>query len=129
MDDDALCRDRHENHAQLPSRRDNSGVPAIGSKGDVIRRRLGTDLGPLYRQANYLELYILGAVGTGRSQLQVLIAYDPCCFDGVDFRTYEPTIREIVARLGGRFEVFLDTTHREHKTRVSRNRMMNDFAR
>jgi hypothetical protein len=69
----------------------------------------------LYRIANYLELYILGSTGKDRSQIQVLNQYDPCCFAGVNYRTYEPTVKDRVAQIGGRYAVYLDSTHREHK--------------
>ena len=70
----------------------------------------------LYRVANYPELYVMGAYGSGRKQLQILNKYDSCCFAGVKYQTYEDTIRQAVMKLGeGGFEVLLDDTHKEHK--------------
>jgi hypothetical protein len=70
----------------------------------------------LYNIANYLELYVLGAFGDGRAQIQLLNKYDSCCFAGIRFRTYEHTMREMMRSLGkGRFEIFLDDSHKEHK--------------
>ncbi|MHC4618849.1 MAG: hypothetical protein ACYTEQ_13980 [Planctomycetota bacterium] len=70
----------------------------------------------LYHIANYLELYVMGSYGNGRRQVQILNKYDSCCFAGIKYRTYEKVVTDIVAGLGkGRFEVFLDDTHKEHK--------------
>lgn len=70
----------------------------------------------LYRIANYPELYVLGAYGEGRKQLQILNKYDPCCYAGIRYRTYEDAVKEKVRLLGaGHFEVYLDETNREHK--------------
>lgn len=73
----------------------------------------------LYRIANYLELYIMGSYGKGRKQVQIINKYDPCCFAGIKYRTYESIVSEVVNRLGeGKFGVILDDTHREHKISV-----------
>jgi hypothetical protein len=70
----------------------------------------------LYNIANYLELYVLGAFGEGRVQIQLLNQYDSCCFAGIKYRTYEQTMKEVMSDLGeGRFDIFLDTSHKEHK--------------
>jgi hypothetical protein len=70
----------------------------------------------IYRVANYLDLYIMGAFGKGRFQLQVLNQYDSCCFDGTGFKTYVDLVRKRVHQLEkGRYDVFLDNSHREHK--------------
>ncbi|HUW20032.1 MAG TPA: hypothetical protein VMW16_12090 [Sedimentisphaerales bacterium] len=70
----------------------------------------------LYHIANYLELYVMGAYGEGRRQVQILNKYDSCCFAGIKYRTYEEAVKEVVRSLGkGKFEIFLDETHKEHK--------------
>jgi hypothetical protein len=70
----------------------------------------------IYRVANYLDLYIMGAFGDNRAQLQVLNQYDSCCFDGTGYSTYIDLIKNKMKRLGeGNFEVYLDSSHREHK--------------
>ena len=70
----------------------------------------------LYAIANYLELYILGSYGDGRKQLQVLNKFDPCCYAGIRYQTYEDIVKERVRSLGaGSFEVYLDENNREHK--------------
>ncbi len=69
----------------------------------------------LYTIANYPELYILGSYGEGRKQLQILNKYDPCCYAGIRYRTYEDVVKKRVQSLGvGHFEVYLDD-NREHK--------------
>jgi hypothetical protein len=69
----------------------------------------------LYRTANYLELYVLGAHGPGRRQRQILNAGDPCCFGGEGWRTYGDVVARLVENLGdGAFTVSVDASHDEH---------------
>ncbi len=69
----------------------------------------------LYNVATYPELYVLGSYGNGREQLQILNAYDPCCFAGNGWQTYRDAVRTQVQVLGsGAFDVYADDTHREH---------------
>ena len=70
----------------------------------------------LYRVANYLELYILGSYGQNRGQLQILNEFDTCCFFGTGYTTYEDIVKKRVKNLGkGSYDVFLDSSHQEHK--------------
>lgn len=70
----------------------------------------------LVLQINYLDMYIMGAAGKGRTQLQILNKYDSCCFDGVDYQSYNEFIAAKSKEFdGGSFEVFSDTSHAEHK--------------
>ena len=81
-----------------------------GTLGDFEQRVPG-----LYDRANYLELYIMGAYGKGRSHLQILNQFDACCFSGTGFRSYEPLLKQRLQELGeGKYGVFLDSTHRLH---------------
>jgi hypothetical protein len=69
----------------------------------------------LYRIARHLELYTLGAWGTGRSQVAVYNVHEWCCFAGTSYREWKPRVRAAVRRLGtGSFDAIGDTTHREH---------------
>lgn len=69
----------------------------------------------IYTRVNYMELYVLGAYGPGRKQLQVINLHDPCCFGGTGSDTYKDRVRARVAELGaGEYDLFLDDTHREH---------------
>jgi hypothetical protein len=51
----------------------------------------------LYNVAAYRDLYVLGASGGGRRQVQVLNRRDKCCFmpgwNGLDLTTWEPAVR------------------------------------
>jgi hypothetical protein len=70
----------------------------------------------LYRIANYIDLYVMGSFGNKRNQLQILNQFDSCCFSGTGYTTYVNLIKEKMGRLGkGKFDVFLDSSHREHK--------------
>jgi hypothetical protein len=70
----------------------------------------------VYRIANYLDLYILGAFGDNRRQLQILNQYDSCCFDGTGYTTYVDLIKSRMSKIGkGDYDVYLDSSHREHK--------------
>jgi hypothetical protein len=70
----------------------------------------------LYREVNYLDFYLLGSVGKGRKQVQILNQFDPCCFDGLLYSHYEPAIQKVIREFDhGSFKVIIDSTHREHK--------------
>jgi hypothetical protein len=74
------------------------------------------NLPALFRIANYLELYVMGAHGENRKQLQVLNKYDSCCFNGIKSQTYVDIVRKVVIELGdGAYDCILDDSHREHK--------------
>ena len=70
----------------------------------------------LYQNVNYLELYVLSAYGDGRKHIQIFNKNDPCCFSGNGYETYEFIIKDKILQLGnGDFQVFIDSTHNEHK--------------
>ena len=70
----------------------------------------------LYRNVNYLELYILSASGDGRKHVQIFNKNDPCCYPGNGYETYEFVIKDKISQLGqGNFQIFVDNTHNEHK--------------
>ena len=70
----------------------------------------------LYQIANYLDLYIMSSSGENRKFIQIFNKYDPCCFSGELFRTYENEVSDVVSKLdNGHFEIFLDDTHKNHK--------------
>lgn len=68
----------------------------------------------IYRMASYLDLYVLGAAGAGRRQVQILNQYDACCFRGVGARGYAPAVAAAAERLGGsyRLEILPEHAHR-----------------
>lgn len=68
----------------------------------------------IYRLATYLDLYVLGAEGAGRRQVQILNQFDACCFRGIGARGYAPAVAAVVQRLGGtwRLEILPEHAHR-----------------
>lgn len=76
---------------------------------------------PLRAAASQPDLYVLGASGAGRSQLQIFNRYDRCCYNGIRGKVYEDAVRAAVAATpeGGRFAVAIDETHADH--RISRH--------
>lgn len=91
--------------------------PVAGSM--PLSMRSGGDIGDyeqvssqLYSIANYFELYVMGASGEGRRQLQILNEFDPCCFSGRAALNYAETIDNIAT---GRFEVMIDSSHGRHE--------------
>ena len=85
----------------------------------------------LYRTVNYLELYVLGATGSNRQQLQILNQYDACCFGGTKSETYKDIVKARVTDLGpGKFDVFLDASHHEHAVSdMAMNRILDELSR
>ncbi len=86
----------------------------------------------LYRIANYLELYVMGSYGDDRKLIQIFNKYDPCCFDGELYQSYEDEVKRTVSNLQkGKFKIYLDDSHKEHK--ISENTLriilksMNEF--
>ena len=70
----------------------------------------------LYKNVNYLELYVLGAYGDGRQHIQIFNKNDPCCFSGNGYETYEFVIKDKMSQLGkGTFQILIDDTHNGHK--------------
>lgn len=69
----------------------------------------------LYEIANYLDLYVMASSGSDRKFIQIFNKFDPCCFDGDSFSSYEQQVKKIVNNLDdGYFEIYLDDTHNEH---------------
>jgi hypothetical protein len=93
------------------------------SRGDIEQH-----LDSFYRLAGYPDLYLLGAYGPGRSQIQVLNRHDDCCFGekqhnsaeaGMSFeaavRKYEARIKSRLQKLGsGSFRVYIDEMAPSH---------------
>lgn len=91
---------------------------------------------PYYPQllaiASQLDLYVLGAAGSRRSQLQIFNRYDRCCFNGVRGKVYENAVRDAVAGMpgGGAFAVVLDESHADHRvSRFTIKTVLADLAR
>jgi hypothetical protein len=70
----------------------------------------------LYRLTTYPELYLMGAYGENRRQVQVINQFDPCCFSGTRYLSYLEPVQDRLNKIGlGYFNVFLDSSHQEHK--------------
>lgn len=75
---------------------------------------------PLLEAADYLDLYVLGAYGEKRNQLQVIARYNECCYGGLKYQTYEEKVKEAVKNLGeGRFDIFVDEENIEETISAS----------
>lgn len=82
---------------------------------------------PLYRVASYKDLYVLGAAGSGRLQLQILNRYDDCCFGEKQhtvgpppfteaIRQYQHEVQNTLAQLKtGAFALHLDQSAHYHQ--------------
>jgi polygalacturonase len=94
-----------------------------GSMGDVEQF-----LPQLYRDiAGYPDLYVLGAIGKGRKQVQILNRYDDCCFGqkqhdpernyDADLNTYEQSVKERLNLLGARdhYDLVIDEEAPRHQ--------------
>ena len=70
----------------------------------------------LYQNANYLDLYIMNSYGDDRKFVQIFNKYDPCCFSGELYKSYENEIQESISQLKkGHFDIYLDDSHKSHK--------------
>jgi len=68
-----------------------------------------------YRIANYLELYIMGAYGDNRKQIQILNLNDPCCFNGNGYQCYLQVVKDRMKTLKrGSFDLFSDPKNKTH---------------
>ena len=94
-----------------------------GSMGDIEQF-----LPELYRDiAGYPELYVLGAFGKGRKQVQILNRNDDCCFGqkqhdpdrnyDKDLRTFETSVKEKLKALDadGHYYLVIDETAPNHQ--------------
>jgi hypothetical protein len=104
-------------------------VAACGEFGDREN-----SLPSFYQIAGYPDLYVLGAYGRGRTQVQILNRNDGCCFGqdqhsdpstyDADIRGYEKDVRAALRRLGeGEFRLEVDEASTNHM--ISRNAVHN----
>lgn len=95
-------------------------VAPVASSAPLFARRLANDDWgdgeqnwlPLYTDANYLDLYSMGALG--RTSLLVFNLNDSCCFAGRAPEVWGPPLIERVSGLGGSLRILLDDTHAAH---------------
>jgi pimeloyl-ACP methyl ester carboxylesterase len=86
---------------------------------------------PLYKAVGYKDLYVLGAAGSGRLQLQILNRYDDCCFGEKQhtvgkppyteaIRNYEREVRNTLSQLKtGAFALHLDESAHYHQISIN----------
>jgi hypothetical protein len=72
---------------------------------------------PLTTTFTRLELYMLGASGRDRRQIQIFNRYDRCCYFGLRGRVYEAAVARAAQSTpqGGHFAVLFDETHADHR--------------
>lgn len=100
----------------------SKSYPVAGSTPMYLRINDEKNLGDyeqtvpkLYNKVGYLDLYIMGSYGEDRRQLQIFNKYDPCCFSGTGFETYELEIKNLILKLEkGSFDIFLDEVNKKH---------------
>jgi len=98
--------------------------------GQDIQKGMPSYYPPMLAAASYLDMFILGAAGTGRRQLQVFNRYDRCCFNNTKATLYAPAVAARAAALGGTFAVLIDQTHADHKvSRFALDAILADMAR
>lgn len=70
----------------------------------------------LLQTADYLDIYVLGAAGRDRRQMQIFNRFDRCCYRNTLARLYEPAVKAAVSEVGeGSFAIVIDETHADHK--------------
>ncbi|WP_420548642.1 alpha/beta hydrolase family protein [Curvivirga sp.] len=66
--------------------------------------------------ASYMDMFVLAADRSDRSQLQIFNKYDRCCYNNTRGKLYEDAVQEKLGLIGGGdFQVLIDTTHPRHK--------------
>jgi hypothetical protein len=79
-----------------------------------------TTTGALYNSVSYLDLYIMAANGTDptgryRRHMQINNQFDSCCFYGINFLGYVPTLSNHIQQNNlGNYRYILDTTFVGH---------------
>lgn len=69
----------------------------------------------LYEIANYFDLYVLDSYGNDRKFVQIFNKFDPCCYWGTAFQSYETELKEkIILLQPSEFKIFLDDSHSKH---------------
>lgn len=108
-------------YSAIDSRISNS-YPVAGSVPMYLRFNNPKNMGDyeqtlpeLYNMTGYLDLYVMASYGNDRGQLQIFNKYDPCCFSGLGFKSYESEVKNTLSKLGvGKFDIFLDETNKNH---------------
>ncbi len=98
--------------------------------GQDIQKGMPSTYPPMLAAASYLDLFILGAGGAGRRQMQIFNRYDRCCYNNTKATLYAPAVAARAAVLGGEFAVLIDETHADHKfSRFALDAVLANMAR
>jgi pimeloyl-ACP methyl ester carboxylesterase len=106
--------------------------PVAGSlplylRADNYNHDLEQYFAPIYQVAGYKDLYVLGASGKGRLQMQILNRYDDCCFGERQhkvgptpypeaIREYERDVQMVLQKMhSGTFALHLDLSAHYHQ--------------
>ncbi len=104
-----------------------AGTLPLSLRGDHYNHDLEQYVPALYQVASYKDLYVLGAAGNGRLQLQILNRYDNCCFGEKQhtvgpppfleaIRQYQHDVQNTLAQLKtGTFALHLDQSAHYHQ--------------
>jgi hypothetical protein len=63
-------------------------ISNLPNQGDATKGGGEQNWAPFYSIAGYVDLYLMGASGPGRSQLQILNVNDNCCFGSLQWNGY-----------------------------------------
>lgn len=80
-----------------------------------------------YETVSYTELYVMGAAGVGRRQLQFFNDTDPCCFAGETWRAYRDAVAERARALGGSFRILTYVSQDHRLTKPVSLAIVDDF--
>ncbi|MDE0780812.1 MAG: alpha/beta fold hydrolase [Alphaproteobacteria bacterium] len=106
--------------------------PNFMRRGQEILHDSPPSYPPLMNIANHLELFILGASGANRSQVQFFNRYDRCCFNGIRSNLYKAEVQDAVRKYGdgGQFDIRIDESHADHRiSRFTTNAILQDLNR
>jgi hypothetical protein len=98
-----------------------TSIPVAGSFPLYLRSLNDRDWGDweetapaIFDRVGYLDLYVLGASGCGRRQVQVFYEHDPCCYAGRAAEAYEEPVTRAAQSLEGSFDILIDSEYGAH---------------
>tara|TARA_Y100001936_G_C16073413_1_gene672334 strand:- start:1378 stop:2508 length:1131 start_codon:yes stop_codon:yes gene_type:complete len=100
-------------------------VNVYGNEGDYELNNSS-----LYNKANYLELFVMSSFGNDRLHMKIMNKYDPCCYYGVTYQTFEKNIQNKMEKLdSGTFKIHLDKINKKHSiSKESMNLILSSLA-
>jgi hypothetical protein len=82
-----------------------------------------------YRIADYQDLYVLAALGSGRRQLQILNDHDPCCFSATSAPTYVRPVELAARAVGGSYALRIVSNSQHSITPAAAALIVRDMSR